>query len=288
LSFIRRYGSKRGVELPRDEVPDSLRVGLVNLLDGYRYRPNFVSLGDAYDKICHALRRRPSRVEDAFAEIEWIAGNCSWDEFYQMCETVIEAIPAEVLVTGDPGAGFQALRPSGFVPNTTRQEFTDGLNELFAEEAVPWRIAENHVVPAFPEEVDQILDDATAAAGQLDRPGAATHLRKARQHLSPSSGDLENAVKEAVSAVEAAVKDKAGVDDIDAGLRLLRQQRRLKRQWSAPIQTLFQYASREDQIRHGSPEVSDLTPEEARDLVGLAAILTQHVAGLPCPLLPSK
>ena len=286
VRFIRRHGQKRDIILAPDEVPESLRVGFVNLLDEYQYRLNFVpSMFELHDRISRALRRRPWRPNDPFEDIEWTINNCSWDEFYEICEQVLRAIPEQVLLSppfspfGLP-AQFQSPK---FVENSTLPDFTNGLNDLLAEEGAPWRIAEGHVVPAFSEEVEGALEDASSVAQRLEGRGVHAHLRKARQHLGPS-GDKENAVKEAVSAVEAAVKEKAGVDDFDEGLKLLKQQRRLKPHWSSAIQTLFSYASNEDQVRHGSPELSDLTYGEARDLVGLAAVLTQHIAGLPSPV----
>lgn len=278
MSFIRRYGTKSGVKLARNEVPDSLRVGFVNLLEKHRYDSDFLNLSVLHDNVCRALRMRPYHPSDAFKAVEYAILTRSWDEFYEICEIAAKAIPVDMMVTPGPGPGLQ---PTRFVPNPTLGIFVEDMNEMLSEEGAPWRIAERQVVPVFPEEVERVLDDASAAVEKLERPGVAAHLRKARQHLSPSSGDLENAVKEAVSAVEAAVKEKAGMDDFDRALRLLKQQRRLKPHWSSSIQTLFHYASEEDQVRHGSPELSELTYEEARDVVGLAAILTQHIAGLP-------
>lgn len=283
MSFIRRHGTKSGVSLPRDDVPESLRVGLVNLLEQHRYNANFLSMQALQQTICRALRRRPRYADDPFVEIEWTVNSCTWDEFYQICETIVAAIPAEVPLTlGDPIV--RGLAGPRFVANLTFNEFVDALNELLSDEGAPWRMSENHVVPTFPEEIEIALEDASQAADHLEGQGVRAHLKKARQHLSPTAGDLENAVKEAVSAVEAAVKEKAGVDDFDKGLKVLKQQRRLKRHWAEAVQAIFEYASREDQIRHGSPELSELTYEGARDLVGLAAILTQHIVNLPDPV----
>lgn len=265
MSFIRRYGRghRRDEQLARDEVPESLKVGLLALVARLRGQ-GFVTWGAARESICHALRRRPdpsnwSEFPNVHDEVESIVYNSAWDEFYTICEALNDAC------------------------NVVRL-YEDQLNSLLEEEASPWRVTDGEIGPAFPEEVEQVLQEASGAAQRMERPGAAVHLDKARRYLSPTSGDKENAVKEAVSALEAAVKAKSGLDDFDDGLKLLKQQRLLVGAWPSAVQALYQYASQEDQVRHGSPQVSDLTYEEARDLVGLAAVLMQHIVDLRDPV----
>lgn len=263
MSFIRRYGRghRRDEQLERDEVPESLKAGLLALVARLR-EGDFVTWGEAREHICRALRRRPdpsnwSEVPNVVYEVEQIVYNGEWDDFYTICEALHDACNVDA--------------------------YERQLNALLDEERSPWRMTDGQIGPAVPEEVEQVLQEASEAARRMDRPGAAVHLDKARRYLSPTSGDKENAVKEAVSALEAAIKAKSGLDDFDGGLRLLKQQRLLAYAWPSAVQALYQYASREDQVRHGSPEVSDLTHEEARDLVSLAAVLMQHIADLPDP-----
>jgi len=226
-----------------------------------------------YSRVYAALyRRRPETfnydAEDYLSDIEDAIGDCEWGEFYAICE-----------------AADSAIVPLYFDDyELTRRLLWEDLNEVFEVEGAPWQMKDGEIVSNFPEDAQRILDEAGEAAKELGAQGVAIHLEKARRYLVPSHLDPENAVKEAVSAVEAAVEEKTGVDDLNEGLKLLKQQRRLKPHWSSPIQTLFHYASEEDQVRHGSPEPSELTYEEARDLVGLAAVLTQHIAGLPSPV----
>lgn len=199
--------------------------------------------------------------------------DCQWGEFYQAIEASWSAIELQRI---DQIIPMDTLE-------TRRESFRTDINGLLEEEGAVWRLDKSGVViPAFPLEVSSALVEAEAAASGLARPGAAVHLEKARLYLSPT-GDKENAVKEAVSALEAAVKAKSGDNDFDAGLKILKQQKLLNGAWPSAVQALYQYASREDQIRHGSPDVSDLSYEEARSLVGLSAILVQHIANLPEP-----
>lgn len=301
MSFRQRHGRLRGRQLGREELSDSLRTGFVQLVHRFQALEVVGSLYLACGEICRTLRRPPPSPVDPVHELQALVADCQWDEFYEICELMFKA--TRYYHVAEERGHTRAGRPTQAYTRMLKEikdgedrsqariaarlleqasTYQDELNRLLGEEGAPWRMKNGHVVPAFPEEVEAVLDDATAAAEGLDRPGTADHLDRARRLLGlRPEPELRNAVKEAVSAVEAAVKDKSGSDKIEKGLQILKQQRRLTPHWSSAIQTLWQYSSRAPQVRHGSPDLSKLTYEEARDLVALAAVLVQHVAGLP-------
>lgn len=172
--------------------------------------------GDVREHICRALRRRPDpnnwSAPNIQGEVEHLIYRSEWDEFYAICEVVPDAC------------------------NVSNCD--ELINKLFEEEGSPWRMTDGQIGPIFPDEVETVLVEAKAAVDEMQAEGPAVHLTKARRHLSPTSGDKENAVKEAVSALEAAIKAKSGHDDFDDGLKVLKQQRLPAGAWPASVQAL--------------------------------------------------
>lgn len=204
VSFLNKYGRSGRVQLRPQDIPDSLREGLMTVLAKW-----FTVTGSTsylHFKLYEALyRRQPDTLsydaEDYHSDIADMAEDCGWGEFYAICEAADDAI-----VPLNFGDDFESIRLA----------FAGDLNELLEVEAAPWRMKDGEILPTFPEDAGRVLDEASASAQQLTGQGVAVHLEKARRYLTPSHLDEENAVKEAVSAVEAAIKARASVQDFDS------------------------------------------------------------------------
>ena len=307
--FRRKYGTKKDASLERDEVPVSLRSGLISLVkrldaldvldrSAFRY---------AYKEACRKLRQVPTNSflsEEILTEFARLIEHSKWDEMYELCELLAGGtqlfglaraldwghLPAQEIVN-EFSELLEKWKASGQEkdPGYRKVEraldkwrvLSEELNDLLEEEGAMWRMRHGEIVPVLPDEVDAVIDDAYSAAGALSGGGTRIHLQKARRFLGlRPDPELENAVKEAVCAMEAAVKDRSGINHFEKGLKRLKQQKRLADPWSQTVDNLFGKASRAYQVRHGHTIPSSMGFEEARDLVSLAAVLVQHLSSI--------
>lgn len=298
------------VNVPRDSTGKRTRVDeLADDLDRFTgaSSPVFTSRGlvSAYRETCRKLRRRDKsklswKPEETVRALGELTQAAAWDEFYELCEILTRATRLYDAIDGMgfTGATLGELYPKLMEfsddPETDKKTalgvkrmiaeldtFVGELNALLDEEGAMWRMRHGEIVPVLPDEVDAVIDDADSAASALSGGGTRIHLQKARRFLAlRPDPELQNAVKEAACAVEAAVKDRSGTDKFERGLRLMKQHDLLQDTWRRTIDELFGEASTAHQVRHGSPIPSNMTYEEAKDLVSLAAVLVQHLSGL--------
>jgi hypothetical protein len=131
-------------------------------------------------------------------------------------------------------------------------------NTVFEHKLVGFRFIEGVLVRVDDQQnadaIQNAMSETTAVAG------ARTHLTNAARMLSDRSNpDYANSVKEAISAVEAVVRDVTGESTLSAGLTKLRgSQRPLHPALLAAWTKLYAWTSDASGIRHGSIEKSDV------------------------------
>lgn len=157
------------------------------------------------------------------------------------------------------------------------RQFTRDCNAVLEAEMSGYRLVHGHVTPIV---ATMELEAVEAAAGQ---PVVAVHqhLRQALAHLSDKqSPDYRNAIKEAISAVEAAARHVA--DDSKAtlaqALKAIDRADSLHPAMKSAFEKLYGYTSDEGGIRHA---LSGTTPdfEDAKFMVVACSAFANYLLG---------
>lgn len=201
-SFSARYGFGNRSNPIREDVPESIRVGLREVLAKVGFDRPLLQRRI----ICQALRVRPdqnnwSEYPNVDQEVDDLVHSLQWFKFYDMCEKLNML---EEVRHGSP-----------MLPEYVDILFSDELNKLFAEENVVYRMNANGEI--HPQGSPQFEEAIHVAIETLTDPVFQPPLEQFEKALSFRNGlppDHPNAVKEAVNSLEAVlqiVADKPGV-----------------------------------------------------------------------------
>lgn len=170
----------------------------------------------------------------------------------------------------DEGFPFQYDFVEFFAKNINRiidggaEGFVNLCNIVLEEEKSPYRFSGLELVPITNEA--ELTEVATAQ--DLPDP-VSVHIKKAIQlYADRTNPDYDNAVKEAISAVEAAAKMLTGQENATLGkaINKLKNQGNMHQTLAEAISKLFGWAS--DTVRHGrkpnQSENSEIGEKEAR------------------------
>jgi hypothetical protein len=200
-SFSKRYGFASRSNQIREDAPESVRVGLREVLE----RIGFERPSSQRRIICQALRVRPdpgnwSDYPNVDQEVDDLIHGLVWFKFYDMCEKL---------------NSLEEVRQKGVMDDYSGTLFAHELNKLFSEENVIYRMDEaGEIHPEgseqFEEAIHLTLENLSGPIFQppLELFGKALAFRNA---LPP---DNANAVKEAVNSLEAVLQiiaEKPGV-----------------------------------------------------------------------------
>ena len=196
-SFSKRYGFADRSNQIREDAPESVRVGLRELLE----RIGFAQPSSQRQIICQALRVRPdpgnwSDYPNVDQEVDDLIHGLVWFKFYDMCEKL---------------NSLQEVRQKGVMGDYSGTLFAHELNKLFSEENVVYRMSEEgEIHPEGSPEFEQATQDAV---DQLIDPMFRPPLEQFQKALSFRNAlppDHPNAVKEAVNSLEAILQIVAG------------------------------------------------------------------------------
>lgn len=185
----------------------------------------------------------PSLNSDFITHLGQWWRDAEWFRLYDVVETILEdAEPEEVV------------------------DYLDYLEDDFTKNLAPVRIVEKRVVRVDSATDVEAIEAAVVDTGDI--PGARYHLEQALNLLaSRESPDYPNSVKEAISAVEAVVKEITGKSKATLGTALDTLKKSgvalhpsLIRGWQA----IYGYASDADGIRHSASDRPKVDQAEAR------------------------
>lgn len=201
----------RGVHRQIDsDFPASARNGLLHLLFEL-VEKQYV---DGWGAIARELQRigRVSPVEysptsissmrQAKTDAEAVLTNLGWEKAYDFCERLHNHLARDVGYR-DSDYEYQVTTPKTEV----QAYIADELQRVFSEEGLAFEFAEGLVRRQGRKHTVDISTKAQVVLGDPRLASARKHYDKALQFFrNPSKPDYENAVKEAVCAVEAAGK----------------------------------------------------------------------------------
>jgi hypothetical protein len=241
VSFAERHGPKK--ELPprteREEAPEAVRRLLLDLLETN-------DEVDAYEALCAYLDKVPQEVwgRDRHDEVAYLIRKLKWWQVYDLIENY-----------------------------ATPYADAERVERVFAESGVAYEYVGGSILTYEPEaeELDVVgVEDEPPRTQDPDRRfvAAKAQYRKALDFLRQRPPDLENAVANAVNAVEGAVCVITGEKGLSAGLKKLYSAERTPLRLS--IEQLHNYGSAVPGVRHGAHAPSDLNEHEARYVVRAA------------------
>lgn len=139
------------------------------------------------------------------------------------------------------------------------------INQILEKENAGYRLINNQFVPITNEQEMQAIEEAIGKAAQFAK-GANKNLSQAVALFSKRPDpDYRNSIKESVSAMESLVKQLSGKDvNFKPALKELSKKLGLHTALGESISNLYGYASDEPNIRHGSPEESNVDFDETK------------------------
>lgn len=257
-SFSQRFGHS-GSEPPitiREDAPDKLRYGLIQVSAGCGVSPRRLR-----PIVCAVLRERPdpsnwSEYPNIESEVDSLISNCEWFKVYD----IIEAVFSHLYGQNHNGA----------------KRFEGEMNKLFRELGVGWQLRGGLLESRGDDEYESTLSAAKIALSEASLVTAGSELAEAIRDMSRRpEPDLSGAIHHAMSALEAVARRLTSDGKSTLGEIVKRYPDLLPKPLDVCVSKAWGFAS--ENARHGN-EDRELSADEARLVVGLAAVLATYLA----------
>jgi len=212
----------------------------------------------------HLNRRIDHTPENAF-EVRRQLGQhwleCDWPEFFDLLEFVVGLVLPQR--GDDRSAGFEQM------------------NELLEQQGCAYRFISERLAPLTnPTEMAEVARAAESAI-----PAVGSHIRDALKLLPPHDNPNPRiSVKEAISAVEAALKNLTGTPSATLTSALPDFERKygaFHPALRAGLEKLYAYTSDEKGIRHALvDETSNVTVDDARFMIVACSAFANYLVAL--------
>lgn len=192
------------------DFPPSARSGLLHLLFDLverRYLPNWIVVA----RELHRIGRLPvvaydssstSSLQQARTDAEAALESLGWAKIYDFCERLYGHLPEEIGYEDQYGNYTEEI-----ARNDMQTYIATELQRLFVEEDLAYEFTEGAVRRRGRKHTVELVAKSQVVLGDVRLLSARKHFDKAlRFFRHPTRPDYENAVKEAVCAVEAAGK----------------------------------------------------------------------------------
>ena len=259
--FSKRYGLRPTPEgLMYEDVAERARVGLYHVIRQFLQKE--YSYFGLYEALCVALRIPVNREVDvatsrdflASLKIEHLIMHCQWWQFYDICEVL-----------------WQGLRHQ-----SERDSLSNEINNLFREEQLGFELRDGRVEKSGSGFIDARVKEARYLLKEPEFKGADEHFEKALRALNiRPNPDVENCIKDAVSAIESVGRimvkdDKALLSDI---IKDMARHKIIPRPLDEAIQKVYAYRGDQPGVAHGLVGASKVTTDEAEFVLALSAAI---------------
>jgi hypothetical protein len=142
---------------------------------------------------------------------------------------------------------------------------------------------------ALPGQERSLVEQIEPLLDRLRYPAAAVHITKAVSFLRGPQADLENAAKEAVTAVESVAKVLLATPTATLGdcIKEFRRRSLLPREMGRILESLYAYRSSTPGVGHGGTVAPAVTHADATFVLGVAAVAVRYLDSL-WPLVQSS
>lgn len=252
--FSQRYGfsGPEGDKLIREDAPESLRCGLLQISTELEWQPSWLR-----QIVCGALRVRPnqsnwSEYPNVWNETEGLIHSCDWFRVYDIIEAIYSALLFKM-----------------------KSNFETRVNNLFVEEGIGWQLVDGEIETRGDEVFETVISESKEAVKDSGLTVAGTELHEAIRDLSRRPvADLSGAVQHAMAALECVARKVSGEPKPTLGELVKKYPDLFPRPVDEAVAKLWGYAS--EQARHGR-ESRDLAWEEAQLSVGISAVLCSYL-----------
>ena len=262
-----------------NDFPAPARAGLLHLVNEAVDR-NFVAGWHSVAKEARRIARAPirhydpSRVPDTTAaqeDVETYLNAMPWERVFDFCERLF----------GQLAAGYSYEYNGDTTTVTTKAEaqvfLAEEIQRLFEEKGFAYEFKNGVVERRGKRHTVNQSDKATKVLADLRLESARKHFTKALRHFRDrSKPDYENAVKEAVCAVESAAKDlfpeaKAATLGDFVKWATANERRVLPRVISQTFIGLYAFRNSAEGVAHGSTSGDIVTADITEYVLALAA-----------------
>ncbi len=240
-------------------MPKSGRIGLFYVVEKNIERIGFTSL---YEQICILLRILPSerdsvlQLDDVqlFNIVEQIFLTCDWWRLFDICELMYRNLGSSQQYYSD--------------------KFTKDLNIVLIDEQLGFEMREGKIEKIGSALADEEIRKTRYLLKQPEFKGADEQFEKAIKALNARpKPDVENCVKDAVSAIESVGRilikdDKAVLSDI---IKDMAKQEIIPKPLDEVIQKIYAYRGNEPGVAHGLVGESKVTIYEAEYVLAMSA-----------------
>ncbi len=262
-----------------DDFPSLARAGLLHVVNEAVDR-NFVAGWHSVAREARRIARAPIRNYDrtsvadnraAQEDVETYLNEMPWDRVFDFCERLYGLL----------AAGYSYEYNGDTTTVTTKAEAQEFLAEemqrLFEEEGFAYEFKSGAVERRGKRHTVNQSDKATKVLADLRLEAARKHFTKALRHFRDrNKPDYENAVKEAVCAVESAAKDlfpeaKAATLGDFVKWATASERKVLPRVISQTFTGLYAFRNSAEGVSHGSTSGDLVTADIAEYVLALAA-----------------
>lgn len=289
VPFSMRSGRRTIPQLGLQDMPKELRISLWNVIEPwiwntYGYDTSHYDRKVQWVYNFHTMRwpthETPSYggSHNATKRLhDWFLTRPA-DDIYDF----IEALP-QIVFAGYNVQPWDYATLNGRDTSQTRHvmdiisQYQRNANAMLEREGSPYRIVDNLIVPITNQTE---ITEVQAAIGTQDRFSAARdHIAEGLKHLGARPPAYADCIKQAVSAVESALKIAVGQDGKMAQLLAGFEKKygELHPALRAAIDKVYGYASDEDGVRHGAAEAVTVGEPEARALLVTCSALTNFL-----------
>ena len=264
--------NRRDVALVDGDVPETARMGLIHVINGGIRRGLIAGWSAAVGELQRIARLRPEMYSDSAAPrvAENILGGLPWDRVYDFCERIHNYLAR--------GNEFEKDGEVVSISRSEAQEFlADELQRLFQEENLAFEFRDGAVQRRGRRHTVDRVSKAEAVLVDARLDAARQHFAKAQRYFRDRvKPDPENAVKEAVCAVEAAAKGlfpNAKAATLGDSIKWLTgpEPGKLPKAIGQTLTGLYAFRSGGDGVGHGGATGGAATTALAEYVLGVAA-----------------
>lgn len=247
--FSERYGYKNKGILIYEDAPESVRVGIREILANLGLRSPI----DQRDLICRALRKRPDPGNwseyNIDNEVDNLIHDIEWYEFYDMCEKIT------------------ALKP----------EIEDSFNVLFQEEYIGYKMTDGYIEKVGSKEFDEAIIEVLEVLKPDKFTAPLEQFKKALRFRNNLPPDYANAVKESVISLEGVLQVSFGKLGTPLPSILTDLKTDIPKKFIKIFKELYGYGTATEGGRHSSVGGYVPSSEEAEFIIHCSAASIRYV-----------
>lgn len=163
--------------------------------------------------------------------------------------------------------------------NINYESYMNAVNQIFLKHNIGWRLDESSKLKrSLPSELEDKAESIKLVF-EADFPSVISSIRKAETYIYRRPLDAENSIKEIITALEAYGRSLyPNTRTLTEVIKKIKGENRYPEKLLDSLQEFYRYSCDESGVRHGKPELPDVSIEDAEFCfhVGLAFLNYLH------------